>query len=556
MHLPLPDGSTPLGIATDNALRLFDSHVSVGDMFGLTMFDDTTDVVIPLQEVSDDATKNRLRAQLHRVREGGGGGTDMYQSLLQSMPLRDSNTWMVCLTDGYSADSSNFSRAQLRQRLLDSSDSLRIILIGVNLQPAVEQEMRNLCGKYTGSESGCFIRSGGTLEALNESFDVVSRRIPVSETFELYDGVLSDDDSRFFIREYTKDFLADDDLLMQKFWLRFLYRRVSVFDMNQEFNENVTNDTLGSTLMATMLEEARRLLSQNQSCDWIKENHAQLIYDFVEPSNPQFRLVCTAPDLLDPDLKARYEALNLPGFRIPTTQELSERSTLHKFLSQALGVPLETSQGDEMLLKCVEENGFVLTLDFAMKLLNIHERAQCCVPCLIEGETGVSKTALTKMYAILRNSSLKLKAEASAFQDIQDIEQDMDTKGLRGLGDTALNRLLDLLESAAAKSIGDETEVAGAVFELLRDKQRARASMFRSISTEFSLERDQESTTSNVRAFLTWFAKAELEQVFFEVNVDASLSERDVVDKFREVRAAAKKLSASTSGVVVVFLDG
>jgi hypothetical protein len=71
MHLPLPDGNTPLGIATDNALRLFDSHVLVGDLFGLTMFDDTTDVVIPLQEVSDEVTKGRLRAQLHQVRQGG-----------------------------------------------------------------------------------------------------------------------------------------------------------------------------------------------------------------------------------------------------------------------------------------------------------------------------------------------------------------------------------------------------------------------------------------------------------------------------------------------------
>lgn len=57
-----------------------------------------------------------------------------------------------------------------------------------------------------------------------------------------------------------------------------------------------------------------------------------------------------------------------------------------------------------MRLKCIDEQGFVLNLDFTMKLLNIHERIAYCLPCIMEGEIRVSKTALTKMYNILRNS--------------------------------------------------------------------------------------------------------------------------------------------------------
>ena len=52
-------------------------------------------------------------------------------------------------------------------------------------------------------------------------------------------------------------------------------------------------------------------------------------------------------------------------------------------------------------LRCIDENRCVLTLDFAMKLLILHKRTVCSIPCIIEGEIGVSKSALTKMYTVL-----------------------------------------------------------------------------------------------------------------------------------------------------------
>ena len=39
-------------------------------------------------------------------------------------------------------------------------------------------------------------------------------------------------------------------------------------------------------------------------------------------------------------------------------------------------------------------------------MLNIHERYECGVPVIIEGETGVGKTALIKMLSKLWNESL------------------------------------------------------------------------------------------------------------------------------------------------------
>ena len=60
-------------------------------------------------------------------------------------------------------------------------------------------------------------------------------------------------------------------------------------------------------------------------------------------------------------------------------------------------------------LSVVDDSAYVLTLDYAIKMLNIHERCQCGVPVIIEGETGVGKTALVEMLSKLWNQSLWLE---------------------------------------------------------------------------------------------------------------------------------------------------
>ncbi len=56
-------------------------------------------------------------------------------------------------------------------------------------------------------------------------------------------------------------------------------------------------------------------------------------------------------------------------------------------------------------LAVIDEKDYVLTVDFTLKMLNIHERCECGVPAIIEGETGVGKTALVEMLSQLWNLS-------------------------------------------------------------------------------------------------------------------------------------------------------
>ena len=63
-----------------------------------------------------------------------------------------------------------------------------------------------------------------------------------------------------------------------------------------------------------------------------------------------------------------------------------------------------TTDGSERLT-IIDKSAYVLTLDFTIKMINIHERYMCGVPVIIEGETGVGKTKLIEMLSKLWNRS-------------------------------------------------------------------------------------------------------------------------------------------------------
>ena len=78
---------------------------------------------------------------------------------------------------------------------------------------------------------------------------------------------------------------------------------------------------------------------------------------------------------------------------------MHSREWLDNYLSRALTVPL----GDNGRLRIIDESAYVLTLDYTLKMLNIHERCECGMPVIIEGETGVGKTALVEVLSKLWN---------------------------------------------------------------------------------------------------------------------------------------------------------
>ena len=92
---------------------------------------------------------------------------------------------------------------------------------------------------------------------------------------------------------------------------------------------------------------------------------------------------------------------------------------LDEYLAKALSLPLSEVTEDTVVvtnkkglpitetrykrLELVDNSNYVLTLDYALKMINIHERRECGMPVIIEGETGVGKTELLKMLSKLWN---------------------------------------------------------------------------------------------------------------------------------------------------------
>ena len=85
--------------------------------------------------------------------------------------------------------------------------------------------------------------------------------------------------------------------------------------------------------------------------------------------------------------------------------ELHQREYLDKCLSRALNIPLNHKKR----LTAIDDENYVLTFDFTIKMLQIHERYECGEPVIIQGETGVGKTALIQMLSKLWNTSLDME---------------------------------------------------------------------------------------------------------------------------------------------------
>jgi hypothetical protein len=243
--------------------------------------------------------------------------------------------------------------------------------------------------------------------------------------------------------------------------------------------------------------------------------------------------------------------LDLPGFFIPSEQQLKEHSMLCKMLSQAMDIPVEKGPNGRDYLACIDHHGFVLTLDFTIKLLNFHERVACQVPCILEGESGVSKTALANMYAFLRNSSHSFQAAKTTVRALEAIEDTMLARGFQmGEGDSSFLRLERALNEDATVTISNSTEMSTLLRDLLFKSCNERSALFQVLPEMFS--NDQ---SASVLEMLHWFASSRLERTFFEINIDSSMDDNDVVELLKPAREAARRLKG-VGGLVVVFFDG
>ncbi|XP_065828093.1 uncharacterized protein [Oscarella lobularis] len=225
---------------------------------------------------------------------------------------------------------------------------------------------------------------------------------------------LPDEECHRLLDKYMPEHVKERKV-MQHLFVKYMKRRCLVlencpgFNYNQGRGEYYTDPTtneqkqadtkkLGSTLMSAMLQEVAAMCNPSIKSNWGYHAHQQLVYDFKSGS-ASFLFLSLSPEKLD---STERDSLQKLGIRIPNVVDLGRRKLLDQYLSSALNVALEK----DGQLAAIDRHEYVLTVDYAVKMLNIHERRMCGVPVIIEGETGVGKTALVRMLSHLWNESV------------------------------------------------------------------------------------------------------------------------------------------------------
>ena len=402
---------------------IFATRFQPEDRVGLITFSSGIVVNEPPRSWSG-AHRACLTHHLHASR--CSGGTLLWTAMavaiqsLQSVAATSNqgrSQWIVALTDGESWDHPDI----VKLHLASSALSIGVLFIAVNLHPHYEQVIRNACVR---SATDVIFQAG--FHDLAQTWSDVGDRLTVSARIEKQAEDITTDECLHLLQKYMHQ--PDWSRLKQQHWIRYLHRRCGILAASEKFNLNKSMPELGSTTMTVMLEEVEHALADNYQVDWHSVNHEQFVYSRErgpvgadgEAGEDSYRwsILATNADSDDPAWRGRDKLLRSLGMQVPTRADLArqDRRVLDSYLGYGLGVPLQDVRAESSSaggafdfplgsLRALDQKQFVLTLDFLMKMLCINERLECRVPCIMEGETGVSKTALTRMLFNLKNTA-------------------------------------------------------------------------------------------------------------------------------------------------------
>jgi hypothetical protein len=112
--------------------------------------------------------------------------------------------------------------------------------------------------------------------------------------------------------------------------------------------------------------------------------------------------------------------------------------------------------------------------------------------------------------------------------------------------------MLHLSVFSCYKSVTANVHLSERVSILIEEKANKRSPLFVKISLLVDIN---DNTVSPGQVLLQSFNDSVLENTFFEINIDSSMTEDDFVRFFDEINAVASRLSESEA-TIVVFLDG
>ena len=194
--------------------------------------------------------------------------------------------------------------------------------------------------------------------------------------------------------------------LHQKAFLKYLGGRLDLFKANV-FLLSVMDTYLNlpSVLFRHFVQEADSLCQKGLMVSWQTMKCVFLIRDPSQLDTCFLPLVPPQANLAD---LQRYKIRQIDHTNVCLHETVDmQKCKVQDYLQWAFGL------SEEIVSKLLQDKKFVLTYDFALKLLLVLERKRSGLPLIIEGETGVGKTYLLEMFSLLLNAQAAESSETT-----------------------------------------------------------------------------------------------------------------------------------------------
>ena len=565
-----------LNICKDRLKNIIDTKLTSKFRAGLIIFNH--EIKESILGPFDSTHKSSLTTMINNAT--AYGGTNMWTALNRALrgfgPSSDSNRRkvVVALTDGEAGDPQFADSVQ--SSLKTTYQDVQIIFMTVNLSASNREDIRRRCIRDDKRDILIDAQDGASL---NAAWTTVGELLTVSERIMRQAANITDQECLRLLKKYMK--LDSHHRIWckfeQTFWVRYMHRRCQILAASERFNTN-QKPTFGSTTMTIMLNEVDRVLSKDHRVDWHSIRHEQMVFrkqivvqaDGKQREDYSWSILCSNPNDQEPDWVQRKALLKNLGMQVPTVDDMgkSDRRVLDSYLAYGIGIELEdkcieySSSGSPFdfelgSLPLLNSCEFVLTLDFAIKLLTINERIECGIPCIIQGETGVSKTALTRMLFMLKNGSIRYTQLFLLLKEnaLQTLSKPENTRKLSALHVIVRHWMIDEEENIQAawqdcNQLADAIRVSRKEILLkdIFDELRANPMLDPLESCDNHVKRLKEENSASL---LLWFVDttikhaaidADVHWTFNAVNVHAAMTVKEIEDIVVNVSERARRL--------------
>jgi hypothetical protein len=208
---------------------------------------------------------------------------------------------------------------------------------------------------------------------------------------------ISERECQRLLYRYTPENAKQNKMTWWNF-IRFLVRKCRLMEICPRFTEKTVKEPYGSILLRYFLQEADQLANENATKCKVKDL-SQLVH-IMEEDTIVFHYLPAEPENMSPSLCRQFEDIHI---KVQGIEKAEDRTYLEQVLASVFEINLEASISEEghetNCLPLLDDRDYILTLDFALKMIQINERVHAGCPVIIEGETGVGKTFLIEMVA-------------------------------------------------------------------------------------------------------------------------------------------------------------